>query len=839
MAGGLILFGRFAGVLWLAGWVLVCCVRVARAEGVLMSADSSVVDRSRLPIADPAFGGRRGRTLADSSPDWGVIGDLQAPTGAPNVLLVLIDDAGFGQPSTYGGPIQTPNLTRVAGQGAPYNALHVTALCSPTRAALLTGRNHHRVGFGSVGEFSGPFPGYSAVIPKDCAPFPKVLQMNGYSTAAFGKWHLSPSHVQGPSGPFDRWPSGWGFDYFWGFLAGESGQYDPMIYQNDSVDRVYGGPADREFYLPDAMADKTIEWLHGVTAHNDSKPWFAYFSTGCAHAPHHVTKEWSDKYAGQFDQGWDVAREETFARQKDLGIIPADTVLTPRNDAFPAWDSLPAAERALYARQMEVYAGFQENADHNVGRVLDELERMGQLDNTLVFYIWGDNGASLEGTLTGSFNELTMQNGIPLTAQQQLALVEASGGMDNWGGPTTSPHCSAAWAWAGNTPFQWGKQVASHLGGTRNPMAIRWPGHLTDPGVVRSQFTHVIDIGPTILDVAGIPQPVSVDGIDQAPMQGTSLAYTFTDPHAVERHTQQYFEIYGNRGIYKDGWWAASMLPRIPWDATPAAIAQFAPDVLDPDALAWELYYLPDDFSQAHDLAAQHPDKVAELNALWWEEAEANLVTPLLAGLSAFFGIVPPLGTKTQWTFWGGDVQNVPAGIAPPILNRSYSITADVDIPEHGAEGVLVAAFDHLGGYSLFVMDGKLHHTYSFMGVETYHLESDTTLPTGRVELRLDFDADAPVMAPPGTITLSANGQPIGTGTLAHTVPILFNAYAGMDIGRDNGEVVDTRYEDKAPFPFTGTIHHVTYDIRPPGQPHDNALHQAHTAASHARHIES
>jgi len=802
-------------------------------------ADQQGIDRSHLPIPDPSFTGRRGRTLADSTPDWGLVGDVQAPEGAPNVLLVLIDDAGFGQPSTFGGPIQTPNLTRMAEGGLRYNAMHVTALCSPTRAALLTGRNHHRVGFGSIGELSGPFPGYASVVPRDCAPFPKALQMNGYSTAAFGKWHMTPSHVQGPSGPFDRWPSGWGFDYFWGFLGGESGQYDPMIYENDSVDRVYGGPADRSFYLPDAMADKAIEWLHGVTAHNDAKPWFVYYSTGCAHAPHHVTQEWSVKYRGKFDGGWDVYREEVFARQKALGVVPEDAVLTPRNDAFPSWDSLSDQERTLYARQMEVYAGYQENADHNVGRVLDELQRMGQLDNTLVFYIWGDNGASMEGTLTGSFNELTMQNGIPLTPQQQLAMVDAAGGIDTWGGPTTAPHCSAAWAWAGNTPFQWGKQVASHLGGVRNPMVVQWPSHLADPGGLRTQFTHVIDIGPTILDVAGIPQPASVEGIDQFPMQGTSLAYTFEDGTAPERHTQQYFEIYGNRGMYKNGWWAASMLPRIPWDATPATLRRFAPDVLDPDALPWELYYLPDDYAQANNLAAQHPDKVAELSALWWEEADKNYVTPLLAGMSAFFGIVPPLSAKTQWAFWGGDVMNFPQGINPPILNRSYSITADVEIPEGGAEGVIVAAFDHLGGYSLFLMDGKLHHTYSFMGVEIYQHESDKPLPTGEVQLRLDFEADAPAMAPAGTVTLFANDQRIGGGRMDHTVPILFTAYAGLDIGRDNGEVVDVRYEDKAPFAFTGTIHKVTYDIRPPGQADHEALHQAHTAGAQARHIES
>ncbi|MCZ7537736.1 MAG: arylsulfatase, partial [Acidimicrobiia bacterium] len=499
---------------------------------------SDAIDRTTLPIRRPSFGGVVNRTLEGSQPDWGQISSIEAPEGAPNVLLVLIDDAGFGNPSAFGGPIDTPALERVADEGARYNAFHVTALCSPTRAALLTGRNHHAVGFGSIGELSTGFPGYSAFLPKDCAPFPKVLQENGYSTAAFGKWHLTPDHQQGPAGPFDRWPNAWGFDYFWGFLGGESGQYDPVLTENNAT---IGPPEDKDFYLPDAMAEKTIEWLHGVRAQEPGKPWFVYFSTGCAHAPHHVPNEWSAKYKGRFDEGWDAYREQTFARQKELGVVPADAELTPRNDAFPAWDSIPEEQKALYRRQMEVYAGYQENADWNVGRVLDAIEAMGELDDTLVIYIWGDNGASMEGTLTGSFNELTMQNGIPLTPEQQLALVEQYGGLDVWGTELIAPHYAAAWAWAGNCPFQWGKQVASHLGGTRDAMAIRWPRRIAAGGL-RSQFTHVIDVGPTVLEVAGIPQPTHVDGIEQEPLHGTSFAYTFADADAAEHHTQRYFE---------------------------------------------------------------------------------------------------------------------------------------------------------------------------------------------------------------------------------------------------------------------------------------------------------
>ena len=524
-------------------------------------------DRTVLPIPDPNFGGTIGRTLDASVADWTINMTPSPPAGAPNVLLVLIDDAGFGNPSTFGGPVSTPAMTRVAEQGVRYNRFHVTALCSPTRAALLTGRNHHTVGFGSIGEFPGPFPGYTASVPKDCAPFVRALQGNGYSTGGFGKWHLTPDHLQGAAGPFDRWPNAWGFDHFWGILGGEAGQYDPLITQDNTTLGVPEGEDGEEYYWPDDITDQAVHWLHQVRAQDQTKPWFLYYSTGCSHAPHQVAAEWSEKYRGKFDQGWDVLREETFERQKQLGVIPADAVLTPRPDALPAWDSLSENEKTLYARQMEVYAGFQENADWNVGRLLDAVEEMGERENTLVIYIFGDNGASLEGTLTGSFNELTMQNGIALTAEQQLSLLGQYGGLDAWGTDAFAPHYASAWAWAGNAPFQWGKQVASHLGGTRNGMVVAWPERIEDRGGLRTQFTHCIDIGPTILEAAGIPEPKVVDGIAQKPMEGTSFLYSFDDANAPEQHTVQYFEIVGNRAMYKDGWWAACKLDRIPWDA--------------------------------------------------------------------------------------------------------------------------------------------------------------------------------------------------------------------------------------------------------------------------------
>ena len=773
-------------------------------------------DRSTLPIRREAFAGVANRTLDGSKPDWNLIGHPTPPEGAPNVLLILIDDAGFGNPSTFGGPIQTPNYTRVAEGGLKYNRFHVTALCSPTRAALLTGRNNHAVGFGSVGEFAGGFPGYSATLPRDCAPLPRILRDNGYSTSAYGKWHLTPDGQQGPAGPFDRWPNGWGFDYFYGFLAGDSGQWDPCLIENQKVIGTPDGFYDEEdpFYFPDAMADRAIEWLHGVRAQDAEKPFFIYFSPGCSHAPHHVAQSWADKYKGKFDQGWDTLREETFARQKELGVVPADAELTPRDDAFPAWNDVPETLKAFYTRQMEVYAGFSENADHNAGRVIDAIEELGELDNTVIIWIWGDNGASMEGTVTGSFNEMTMQNGIPLTDEMQLQLAERFGGMDKWGAQIMDPHYGAAWAWAGNTPFKWGKQVGSHLGGTRNPMVVRWPERITDTGGLRPQFGHVIDVAPTILDLAGIPQPQTVDGIEQEPMHGRSIASTFADANAPEFRTQQYFETIGNRGMYKDGWWLAMKTERIPWVITPDALKPYAPGVWDPDAGPAELYYLPDDFTQAHDLAADHPDKVQELKDLFWEEAEKYKVLPLLATLSTFFGIVPPLAEKTTFEF-RGDVQNVLSGMIPRIYNHSYTISADLIVPEGGAEGVIVAESDHLGGFTLYVQDGKLTHTYSMMGVFIFKQVAEEDLPIGEITVRMEFSADEAKPATGGEVTLFIDDRPVGKGRMDHTVPIRFSAYAGMDIGRDNGGVVDLAYEDQKPFAFTGTVKKVVFDIRP------------------------
>jgi arylsulfatase len=788
-------------------------------------------DRTVLPIPDRTFGGTAGHTLRESVPDWTFVAGPRAPDDAPNVLVVLIDDAGFGSIDSFGGPVRTPAFSRVQQMGVTYNRFHVTAVCSPTRAALLTGRNQHRVGFGSIAEYPGPFPGYSASKPRSCAAFPRILKENGWVTGGFGKWHLTPDNVQGAAGPFDRWPKAWGFDHWWGFLSGAAGQYDPIITNDDSI---LGVPEDAGYYFPDDLTDQAVEWLHAVRAQDPQKPWMMYYSTGCAHAPHHVSKEWADRYKGVFDDGWDALRERTLARQKELGIVPAETELTARPDLFPAWDSLSEDQRRLYVRQMEVYAGFQENADWNVGRLLDAIEELGDLDNTLVFYIWGDNGASMEGTVTGSFNEMTFLNGVVLDAEQQLALIDQYGGIEALGNDHTAPHVAAAWAHAMNAPLKWGKQMASHLGGTRDPMAVAWPAQIKPDHTVRSQFTHCIDIGPTVLEAAGLPEPSHVDGIEQEPMDGTSFLYTFAAPAAVERHTAQYFEMFGGRAMYKDGWWAASRPDRIPWDFSPQTIARFGPDSdWEPDRDApWELYDLSSDFSQAHDIAAEHPDKVAELQRLWWSEAERNRVLPLMGGLSLMYGILPPLPTVSRFEF-RGDVQNVQRGMIPRIFGRFYSIGADLHVPEGGAEGVIVACADFIGGFGLWVdAGGLLHHTYSFLGVETFKQVAGEKLPAGEVNVRMLFDSDQPAPGSGGRVTLYVNERPVGSGVMPRTVPLAFTSYAGMDIGRDNGLVVDLDYEDRAPYAFTGTVKKVTFDLTPLTSEQEMALHDH--AAKHA-----
>jgi arylsulfatase A-like enzyme len=828
-----------------------------RAKGAIMStSDGKILDRSVLPIPDRSFAGKANVTLKGSVPDFPAA--ISAPDGAPNVLLVLIDDAGFGNPSTFGGPVSTPNFERVAQNGIRYNRHHVTALCSPCRAALISGRNHHAVGFGSCAELTSGFPGYNAMWPKSAASGAEILRQNGYSTAAFGKWHMSVLDQQGPAGPFDRWPNGIGFDYYWGFIGGEASQYDVVITENNT----YLGPGSQmqeDFYFPDAMADKAIKWIQGQKSDSPEKPFFVYYAPGCSHAPHHVPAKWADKYKGKFDMGWDELRVQTYERQKKLGVIPANAQLTPRNAEFPAWDSLSEGEKKLYARQMEVYAGYQENEDWNVGRVIQAIEDVGQLDNTLIIWIFGDNGASMEGTTTGCVNEATVINGVPLSAEQQLAMADLYGGIEKWGGALTMPHYACAWAWAGNTPFQWGKQIASHLGGTRDAMVVSWPKRIKDKGGLRSQFTHVVDVVPTILEVADIPAPKIVNGIEQMPMHGTSFVYTFDDAKAAERHTQQYFEIFGNRAMYKDGWMASCRPNRAPWGLDPKSMAPFAPDVYDPENDRWELYNLDEDFSQANDLAEKNPQKLNELKAVFHEEALKYNVYPLFGGMAVFWGFLPTGGAaRTQFTYYPG-AENIPQGKIPHVFATSYSIEADLVIPPAGAEGVIVANCDSFGGFSLYVQGGKLHHTYAFLGIpptpegrprpilakvleglqaysmifKSYTLTSTDKLPHGPVIARFEFIADAPKQGTGGVTRLIVNNKTVAEGRLEHTVPLLFSAYACLDIGRDNEKPVSWTY--KSPFPFTGTIKSVTFDLEPEQKKSDAEKIENHKMAQQTK----
>ena len=802
----------------LVGRLIVTAVAVAMQISASFAANAEW-DRTVLPRPAQLFEGISNRTLEGSKGSF--IEPVKAPTGAPNILLVLIDDAGFGNPSTFGGPVATPTLDRLAAEGLRYNRFHVTALCSPTRAALLSGRNHHAVGFGSISELIGGWPGYSTNWPTSAASIAQILQANGYNTAAIGKWHLTPDAQQGPAGPFDRWPNALGFDYFWGFLGGETSQFDPVLVENN---KIIGVPEEKNFYLNDAMADHSIAWIRNQKAQAPDKPFFLYFSTGATHAPHQVPKEWSDKYKGKFDQGWDKLREETFARQKQLGIIPANTKLTPRDPAFPAWASVPPEVKKVYARQMEVYAGYQENTDHAVGRVVQAIAEMGLADNTLVIYIFGDNGASMEGTENGTFNEMTTLNGIPLTSEQQLKAIKAYGGLDKWGGPRMAPHYAAAWAWAGNAPFQWGKQVASHLGGTRNPMVVAWPKRIKDKGGLRSQFTHCTDIAPTVLEAAGLPEPKVVNGVAQMPMHGVSFLSTFDDANAPARHTQQYFEILGNRAMYKDGWIACWRPDRIPWKLDPETLARFAPDKWNPDNDRCELYNLDEDFSEADDVANKYPDKVRELTALFWAEAEKYQVLPLFGEIAFLWGFPRYSTGQTKFTYYYG-TENISSGMIPPVYNRSYSISADLDNPGRsglglrpGIAGVIVAEGSFLGGFSLYVEDGRLKHTYSFLGLKLDTITSRDELPKGKVNVRYEFTADKPgEFATSGTGRLFINGKQQAEGKLEHTVPLRFTAYEGMDIGTDNGLPVVPKlgYAKLLPKHFQGTIQKVEFNVGP------------------------
>ena len=767
----------------------------------------------------PEFGGVIKESAVDSTPWWAP--QVVPPAGAPNILLIMTDDQGFGVSSTFGGVIPTPAMDRIAQAGLRYNHFHSTALCSPSRAALITGRNHHSVGSGVIGELATGFPGYNSVITPDKASVAKVLRDNGYATSWFGKNHNTPTYQYSLAGPFDQWPSGLGFDYFYGFMGGETDQWTPYLFQDHTQISPWIGRED--YNLTTDLADEAVKYLGDLNAAAPDKPFFLYYAPGGSHSPHQPTKEWIEKFKGKFDMGYEKLREEIFANQKRLGVVPADAELTPWPDGqpefggakLPRWDSLTVLQKKLYARQAEVYAAYVAYTDHEIGRVIQQVEDMGKLDDTLIIYICGDNGTSAEGTEEGTFNQMTAYNGI-LTLPEPLQMLH----YENWGSDKTYPHMAVQWSWAFDTPFKWTKQVASHFGGTRQGLVISWPGHIEDGGGLRPQFHHIIDIVPTILEAAGINAPETVNGIPQKPIEGVSMAYTF-DKAITDRpsaRTTQYFEMFCNRGIYHDGWYACTTPFAAPWLLGTGKL----PDVND---YQWELYNLTVDYSQNNDLKAQFPEKLKELQALFVAEAEKYQVFPLDNTLLPRLLTAKPSATagKTVFTYTGIKA-GIPVGNAPEILNKDYTITAEITVPEGGAEGMIATMGGRFGGYGLFLQDGKPVFVYNLLDLERFRWEGGVggmvgkdlfgkALKPGKHTIVFDFKYDGPGPAKGGTGVLSVDGRELDKKTIKHTIPMIMAIDETFDIGLDTRTGVDNSY--KLPFRFTGTIDKLTFNLGP------------------------
>lgn len=767
------------------------------------------LNRTKLPIDDPIFTGTVGATYQDSTEAWPQ--PPKPPAGAPNVVIVVLDDVGFGQTGTFGGPVPTPALDKLASKGLKYNRFHTTAICGPSRAALLTGRNHHNCGSGFLAEWATGFPSYTSMIPQSTATIGRILKDNGYNTSWFGKNHNTPDWESSVVGPFDRWPTGLGFDYFYGFIGGETNQYYPVLFENTVAVEPATSPQDGYHFMTD-MTDKAIGWLRYSKSVNPDKPVLMYFAPGAMHAPHLVAAEWRERFAGQFDHGWDAVREETFQRQRALGVIPAEAENTPRPEWCPAWGALSSDEKRLYARFMENYAGYMAFTDHEIGRMLDALGELPDYDNTLVMYIVGDNGASSEGGLAGTVNEVMNLNGVPSTLEENLARI------DDIGSPTTEPHYPLGWAWAGNAPFQWVKQVASHLGGTRNPMVVSWPAQINDQGAVRSQFTHLIDLVPTILDAAGIPAPDRVNGIAQKAMDGVSIRSTFGSAEAKPVRDRQYFEIFTNRAIYDNGWIACAQ-HTFPWRQ------DFAPGHWENDR--WELYHLDEDFSENNDLAEQHPGKLAELKALFDTEAEKNGVYPFDDRGAARLAIPkPPPGgadpNRTHFVYYPGAVR-LPETASPNTKNRSHRITAH--IAERG-DGVLVAMGGTSAGYVLYVQDGRAHYEYNWFDRERTVLVGETPLPDKASTVGFEFQYDGGGAGNGGVAVLSVDGAEVDRKRIEHTVAGRF----GIDtfgVGIDTGAPVSNNYTP--PFAYSGVIDRIEIELGQAG------LDPAEEAKLHAR----
>jgi arylsulfatase A-like enzyme len=754
------------------------------------------LDRTVLPIAQPKRPTYTELDVRNAKPPAHF--EVKAPQGAPNIVIVLIDDLGFGGPATFGGPIRTPTLDALARSGLRFNNFHTTALCSPTRVALKSGRNHHSANAGSIMETATAFPGNTGQIPDSVAPLAEMLRLNGYSTGAFGKWHETAAWETSVSGPFDRWPTHQGFDKFYGFIGGETDQWHPLIY--DGVIKVEP-PKTENYHFSVDMTNQAINWVKAQQSMTPEKPFFVYYATGAVHAPHHVPKEWADKYKGEFDKGWDQVRSETIERQKTLGVIPANTRLGERPKDIKAWDSLPADQRRLFARQAEVFAGFLEHTDNEIGRLKKALEDIGAMDDTLFIYIAGDNGTSAEGGFVGMYNEMTYFNGVAEKVEDLIPLI------DKWGGPETFPHMAAGWAVAFDTPFTWTKQVASDFGGTRNGMVIHWPKGIAEKGGLRTQFSHVIDIAPTILQAANLPQPQSVNGVAQTPIEGISLVYAFNSPEAAERHKTQYFEMFGNRGIYNDGWFART-IHRAPWQTS--NLPSLTSDV-------WELYNTQSDFSLTRNLAAEQPEKLKEMQALFMEEAERYHVLPLddrtiertnptLAGRPDL------LGPRTSLTLYEG-MQGMLENTFMNIKNRSSKITAELDIPAGGANGVILSQGGRFGGWSLYMKDGKPSYIYNFLGLSRYTISAPEALPAGAATVVLDFAYDGGGVGKGGKATLLVNGKAVAEGRVDKTQPNMFSADETADVGIDNQTPVAQGIGIGAETRFTGTIRKVTLEV--------------------------
>lgn len=756
-----------------------------------------------LPIPDRPVTGLTTYDAKDPETEYPPIEPLLPPQGSPNVLVVLLDDVGFGAASAFGGPCHTPVAERLASGGLRYNRFHTTALCAPTRQALLTGRNHHSVGMGSITETATSAPGNSSVRPNTKAPLAMTLKLNGYSTAQFGKCHEVPVWQSSPLGPFDAWPSaGGGFETFYGFIGGENNQYDPALYDGTTP---VEPPATSEegYHLTEDLADRACAWVRQQKALMPDRPFFMYFAPGATHAPHHVPLEWADKYAGQFSDGWDVLREQTIARQKELGVVPRDAGLTARHDEIPAWDDMPDEIKPVLERQMEVYAGFLEHTDHHVGRVIDAIGDLGVLDNTIIYYIIGDNGASAEGTTQGAFNEMANFNGMAALETPEFMVSK----MDEFGTPSSYNHYAVGWAWALNTPFQWTKQVASHWGGTRNGTIVHWPEGIDDPGGLRSQFSHIIDIAPTILEAAGLPEPTMVNGVQQSPMEGTSMLYTFRGEDEPERHDLQYFEMFANRGIYHKGWSAVTK-HRTPWVMVGGDLPAFDDDV-------WELYDGNQDYSQARDLASEHPKMLAKLQRLWLIEATKYNVLPMDDRTSE--RLVPEMAGRP--TLVHGNTQLFYPGMGRlsensvvSMKNKSFSVTAEITLAGKRAEGVIIAQGGQFGGWALHATDGKAKFTYNVLGIHLFSVEADTVIPSGTCQVRMEFAYDGGGLAKGGDVTLYYDGNAVGTGRVGVTQPMVFSADETTDIGRESGTTVSPDYTSRTSR-FTGKIHWVQLDL--------------------------